>query len=69
MRDVVQEPALAIHGYCNALRDECFREGRRGELSALVGVEYLRLAIQVHGLLQGLDAQEQVRRFAMTDVR
>src|ERR1700744_141543 len=45
--DVVQEPPLAVHADPYPARFQLTQKSRAGELHALIGVEYLRLAISV----------------------
>src|SRR5208337_4562834 len=60
--DVVQTAALAVHADGDAALAQRRREGFRGELRALVGVEDLRLAEASERLLQRLDAEAGVER-------
>src|SRR3979411_814952 len=60
--DVVAPGAFAVHADGDAVAGENAGECRAGELRALVGVEYLRLAVTGQGILQGLDAEGSFHR-------
>src|ERR1035438_1175925 len=55
--DVVQIPPLAIHADPNPASLQFSQKVRTGELSPLVGVEDLRLAVPFQRLLQRFDAE------------
>ena len=57
--DVVHPAAAAVHRDADAGFDQHAREGRSGELAALVGVEDLGPAVPGQRLLQGLDARHE----------
>src|SRR3954453_2672016 len=56
-KDVVPPGATAIHADADRLVLQHPREGRAGELAALVGVEDLRFAMARHGLLHRVEAE------------
>lgn len=56
-KDVVEEPALAIHGDTHPGLLQAVRPCPRCELAALVGVEGFWAAIPVQGVIQRIDAE------------
>src|SRR6478752_5003414 len=61
-RDVVPPGATAIHADADRLVLQHPREGRAGELAALVGVEDLRFAVTRQGLLHRVKAELGLHR-------
>jgi len=51
-KNVVKSPAPAIHADGDVFALEHSRKGQTGELSTLVAVEYVRLAVGAQSLLQ-----------------
>ena len=60
--DVVHPASFAIHADTDAIADENVRKGVRGELTALVGVEYLRCSILPDRFFKRLGAEGGVQR-------
>src|ERR1019366_750467 len=60
--DVIPPSPFAVHADGDGVAGEHAGECRAGELRALVGVEYLRLAVTSQGILQGLDAEGSFHR-------
>src|SRR5206468_6889157 len=56
-KDVVAPSALAIHADGDPVLDQRAGECSAGELTALVGVEDVRLAVASESILQCLDAE------------
>ena len=56
-KHVINPAAFAIHADLDAVALDQADELRAGELAALVGVEDLRLAIALNGVLDRLDAE------------
>src|SRR5674476_1411024 len=59
---VIPPSPFAVHADGDGVAGEHAGECRAGELRALVGVEYLRLAVTSQGILQGLDAEGSFHR-------
>src|SRR5438477_10744990 len=60
MRDIVHPAPAPIHRDLDASLSEHASEGLAGELTALVGVEDLRLAEALKRLLEGRDAERHI---------
>src|ERR1700732_1651244 len=61
-KHVVAPGAFAVHADGYAIAGERAGGGLASELRALVGVEYLRLAVARQGVLQRLDAERRLHR-------
>jgi hypothetical protein len=61
-KDVIQGPTASVHADGNAVRLEYASEGVSGELAALIGVENLGGAVDLHGVLQTLHAEPALQR-------
>ncbi len=59
-KDVVFEPALAVHADLNVPSFQDGGKGLAGKLAALVGIEYLRSAVREQCFLKCLDAKTGV---------
>jgi len=62
----IQPPALAIHRDADTIGLEHARELEAGELAALIGVEYLWLAVTVYGFFQSFKAKAGVHAVRQT---
>ncbi len=63
--NIVKHPADAVHADADILVFlQHAQKGFRGELTSLIGVEYLRLTVLPQGLFQRLDAEVAVERTA-----
>src|SRR5246127_5896661 len=60
--DIVPPGALAVHADGDGVFDQHAREGRAGELAALVRVEDIRFAKASESVLKGLDAERRLHR-------
>ena len=59
-KNVVQVPATTVHGDRHAGLLECASEGGRGELTPLIGIEYLRLALVLQCIIQSFKAEPDI---------
>src|SRR4029077_7436572 len=60
--DVVPPNALAVHADSDPVFDQHAGECRAGELAALIGVAYLRIAVASESILKRLDAERRLHR-------
>src|SRR5690606_8841101 len=54
--DIVQSPALTVHGYFHLMLFKCFDEYRGCELGSLIGVEDFRFPVPFHGTQHDIPA-------------
>lgn len=64
--NIVQCSSFAVHAYLYAILDQDVCEGRSRKLASLVGIEDIRLAVLVNGLLEQGLAELAVMRIGNT---